>query len=144
MENTSKQEPHWLSSKGILRYSPKLIGVVGEKWWVVLDCSPELGAYYRRLYEYSTNKCRKLQTPGWKEHVSVVRNEVPADEFKPLWHRYEGKEVEFKYESIVRTNNIYYWLEVECDFLSDLREELGLDRIPEFDLHITVGNNLNL
>ena len=130
-------------SKGILRYSPKLIGV-SEKWWLVLNCDAELGRYYRCLYEFKYRKCCKLQTPGWKEHISVVRNEEPADQHKPLWQKYEGLEVEFKYEPLVRDNEVYFWLEVECDFLLDVRVELGLPRNPEFDLHVTIGNNVNL
>lgn len=132
------------ASKGILRYSPQLIGNASEKWWLILNCDAELGAYYRRLYEYQTHRCLKLQTPGWKDHVSVVRNEEPADELKPLWFKYEGQEIDFKYEPVVKDNGLYYWLEVECDFLLDLREELGLPRNPEFNLHVTIGNNVNL
>jgi len=130
-------------SKGTLQYSPQSIGA-SEKWWLILYCDAQLGAYYRRLYEYEHRRCRKLQTPGWKDHVSVVRNEEPDDQYKPLWNKYDGLEVEFEYEAIVRDNDIYFWLEVTCDFLLDLREELGLPRNPEFDLHLTVGNNVNL
>lgn len=130
-------------SKGILRYSPQLIGAESEKWWLILNCDAELGAYYRRLYYYATHKCRKLQQPGWKDHVSVVRNEEPADEFKHLWGKYEGHEVEYKYEAGVQSNSLYYWLDVECDFLLDLREELGLPRKPIYDLHVTIGNAIN-
>jgi hypothetical protein len=131
-------------SKGILRYSPKLIGATNEKWWAILDCNFELGRYYRRLYENEHQKCRRLQTPGWKEHISVVSNEKPLDQYKHLWFKYEGLEVEFNYEYFVKNNDVYFWLEVKCDFLLNLREELGLPRNPEFGLHITIGNNVNL
>ncbi len=130
------------ASKGTLRYSPKLLGTTEEKWWLILFCSAELGGYYRRLYELNHYRSRKLQAPGWKDHVSVVRNEEPPN--RDIWFKYEGLEVEFRYEPIVKNNNIYFWLEVECEFLSDLRIELGLPRKPEFDFHVTVGNNINL
>jgi hypothetical protein len=130
-------------SKGVLRYSPQLIGVENEKWWLILHCDAELGAYYRRLYHYATYRCRKLQQPGWKDHVSVVRNEEPSEEFKRLWGKYEGREVEYQYKPGVKNNTLYYWLDVECEFLLDLREELGLPRKPFYDLHVTIGNAVN-
>lgn len=131
-------------STGLVNYSPRLIGNSDEKWWLVLQCGSEIGKYYRRLYDYLTNNCRKIQAPGWKDHITIGRNEKPPDEFQSLWGKYEGLEVEFEYNSVPRTNGQYYWLDVKCDWLLDLREELGLPREPEFKLHLTIGNNINL
>lgn len=131
-----------LFSIGKIRYSPKLAGNTSEKWWVVVDCQKDIGNYYRYLYSHYFYKCKTIQRPAWDEHISVVRNEEPPN--KNLWNKYEGCEIQFTYQPNIETDGSYYWLPVECDFLLDLRVELGLSREPEFPLHLTIGNNVNI
>lgn len=127
-------------SHGFLRYSPKLLGDrVSEKYWLVLDCDPEIGSYYRKLYNMDCHRCNPfLSKPAWKEHITVVRNEEPTN--KDLWEKYANKSVEFKYNFSANTNGIYWWLDVECVQLLDLREELGLPRNPLIPLHLSFGH----
>lgn len=132
------------TSKGILRYSPKLLGNSSEKWWLVVDADPAIGTYYRHLYSLETHRCLKIQRPAWKEHISVIRNEEPPFEKQYLWGKYEGLEVEFEVVPGVQDNTLYYWLKVVSGFLLDVREELGLVRNPEYDLHVTIGNSVNV
>jgi hypothetical protein len=128
-------------SLGSLRYSPKKYKAKEEQnWWVVLDCDPDIGKYYRHLYHLSSHRCRRLWRPAWAEHVTVLRNEEPPEPFKPLWERYAGETVEFTVSPVLRTNGEFCWLDVTCDFLLDLRVELGLAREPEYPLHLTVGH----
>lgn len=128
-------------SIGKLRYSPKLLGNRNEKWWMVLDCDPEIGRYYRYLFKVGGYK--KLGRPSWKEHITVVRNEEPPDQYKHLWEKYESEVVEFSYNHDIIDNSIYYWLEVQSPRLDEIRVELGLSVIPEFPFHITIGNSLD-
>jgi hypothetical protein len=125
---------------GKLRYSPKLTGDRSEKWWVILDADPEIGRYYRNLFQLSQWNVRKLQSPSWAEHITVVRNEEPADSFKQFWHRYDGAEIVFSYCGDMESDGLYCWLPVECPKLLDIREELGLERNPLYPLHLTIGN----
>ena len=37
------------TAQGTLRYSPKRQSS-DQHWWLVLDCDPEIGEYYRHLY----------------------------------------------------------------------------------------------
>jgi hypothetical protein len=79
--------------------------------------------------------------PAWEEHISVVRDEEPPN--KEFWEKYAGQEIEFQYNPIVEGDGLFFWLNVDCDFLLEIREELGLPRDPEFPLHLTIGNAKN-
>lgn len=126
-----------LQSKGELRYSPQLLGEGSSKWWLVMDCDPEIGKYYRYLYSLDRFHSAIMVRPAWKEHITVIRNEEPP---KPeAWHKYEGLVVEFGYRPEVLTNGEYYWLAIECPFLTELRQELGLGE-PEFPFHLSIGH----
>lgn len=132
----------FVKSVGKLRYSPQLLGAdsVSESWWLVVDCDPDIGAYYRALYRLQHHDCRKLLRPAWREHISVIRNEEPPEDRKYLWKKYDGQQVEFTFRQGVRTEGFYFWLDVDCDEVLNIREELGLPRDPEFPLHLTIGN----
>jgi len=128
------------NSSGKLRYSPKLTGQRSENWWLVVDCDPEIGKYYRSLFQSGQFHCRKLQAPSWAEHITVIRNEEPSEASKALWQKHEGVSVDFSYLGGLETDGLYYWLSVECPRLLDIREELGLSRDPVYPLHLTIGN----
>jgi len=133
----------WLvmfSSTGSIRSSPTFPGqLVPSKCWVVVDVDPEIGRYYRSLYRAGTWDCAaRIQRPSWKEHISVVRNEEPPND--DLWGSLDGRVVEFRYDNEVCSDGLYFWLNVECDELLDLRQQMGLSRRPEYPLHITLGN----
>jgi hypothetical protein len=127
---------------GRLRYSPQLIGARADfvSWWLVVDCDPEIGRYYRHLFRLAQHRCCDLQRPAWKEHITVIRDEEPPDSKKLLWKKYDGLCVPFKYSHLARGDDLYVWLDVESEQLLDIREELGLPRLPEYSLHVTIGN----
>lgn len=125
---------------GVLRYSPKLIGASSSKWWLVIDCDPALGKYYRHLFYLMTNRCYKLQRPAWESHITVIRDEEPPN--KSNWERYASQEIEFEIIPEVETNGEYYWFPVECVKALDIRVELGLNREPIHPLHISIGHGV--
>lgn len=131
-------------STGRLRYSPTINGSTNRrdggttKWWLVVDCDPEIGRYYRTLYSMWTYKTSTLQQPAWSAHISIVRNERPPNE--KAWKKYAGKPIEYTYIPKLEFNGIYVWLPVICDQALDIREELGLSREPYYSLHLTIGN----
>lgn len=131
-----------MKSEGRLRYNPKLIGGTAPSMylrkWLVIDVEPDIGRYYRHLYQSHHHNCRTLLRPSWAEHISVVRGEIlPSEE---LWQKYHGESIEFEYISEIYDDGLYFWLPVICDRALEIREELGLPREPEYSLHITVGN----
>jgi len=127
-----------MQSTGIIRYSPDLLGNhEGHNWWIVLDCDPGIGKYYRWLYHINSFRTNKLSRPAWKEHITVVRDETPLH--KEYWERYENEVVEFEYGPEVRWNGLYYWLDVESKRFQAIRDELGLG-LPIIGFHLTIGN----
>jgi hypothetical protein len=132
-------------SVGTVRYSPTLRNGSttrrdggSTEWWVILDCDPELGRLLRHLYTVAAFRTRTVQPPLWGPHVSVIRGEEPPD--KAAWKRLVGEPVEFEYEPEVRETDDYLWVPVRCLRMLDHREELGLSRVPNPPLHLTIGN----
>ena len=124
-------------STGTLRYSPQLLGNV-QKWWLILDCDPSIGKYYRHLYWLGRHRVEKMTRPAWREHVTVIRNEEPP--LQNLWHKHAGQRVQFCYNPVPRTNGAYWWLSVECPELLVIREAIGLVKDPEIPLHLSFGH----
>jgi hypothetical protein len=114
------------------------------KNWAILMCDEEIGRYYRHLYEmeypYLNGKgSSKLIRSVWGVHCSFVRSEVVSSS---LWKMNENKLVEFDYYPPVKTNGEYYWLNVKCSYLLNLRERYGLPREPRFGLHLSIGRTM--
>lgn len=107
-------------------------------WWLVVHVCPELGRYYRcgfnRLNRFVG---AEIGNTKWGPHISVVRKEEPI--YWKRWDNYHEIDVEFEYEPIYRTDGKHVWLDISCDRLLEIREELGLKRLPHFSLHVTLG-----
>ena len=128
-----------LRSTGTIRYSPKLKGEgKSDNWWLIVDTCADLSRYYRYWWNYNQRFWGDvLIRPAWQSHISVVRNEQPAN--PEHWEKYAGHEIEFEYCTRVMGGGDYYWLDVVCDRLIKIREELGLPPEPEYPFHLTVG-----
>jgi hypothetical protein len=126
-------------SIGILRYSPTQEGIKSpSKWWLVVDTCEDLIAYYRHWWNWEHRFFGPtIVRASWKSHISVVTDEVCPN--LNAWGKYAGEEVRFTYEPDVRGNAEYFWIDVRCERLLDIREELGLSRNPTFSLHLTLG-----
>jgi hypothetical protein len=105
---------------------------------MVIDCDPEIGVYYRHLFWLAQNKCQTLIRPTWKEHISVIRNEEPPKNY--LWSTYGNYPVSFCYDTELRTDGEYFWLDVVCPIVLRMRKELGLSAEPDPGLHLTIGH----
>jgi hypothetical protein len=128
-------------SEGILKYSPKTLGNrVSDKWWLIIECDPEIGRYVRHLYRKFRFDCDTMTRPAWREHITVIRNEHPLSDRLHLWEMNEGQVMTFRVGLEVKTNGEYFWLDIECDRVLDIREELGLPRNPYYPLHLSIGH----
>ncbi len=109
-----------------------------SKWWVVLDTCNELSRLFRERwnweYRFTNNK---LLRPSWDSHVTVVRDERP--QYEQFWDRHAGRDIGFEYDNRILGTGEYFWVEVYSEALHDLREELGLARMPEIPFHISIG-----
>lgn len=115
-------------STGILRYSPNL--------WLVVDVDQGMADFYRWLI----TRYIPINRQKYPAHISVVRREKPTN--IEVWNKYEGHEIEFEYSPEVTHDETYYWLDVKCDRLKEIRMELGLPACTTWrnQFHITIGN----
>lgn len=118
----------------------------GDNHRLTVDIDPGLASFYRRLMP----KNLKAQKPRWPTHITVVRAEKETPVNLEHWGKYDGEEVTFMYDNNLYIDRHYYWLNVWCDRLSEIRTELGLPpksrwtRPPSGGFHecfhITVAN----
>lgn len=111
-----------------------------SSWYMVIDCCPELGRLYRKLFYESVYRTRKIQQPLYGPHITVIRREEPAN--KDLWFKYDGQSIEFDYSPMAECNRYYHWLPVKCPGLNEIRTELGLIEEPICPYHLTFGNEI--
>ena len=110
---------------------------------VYVDLDDDIARYYREMIPKHLTKPKPQR---YKTHITIVRNEKIIN--MDNWLRYDGLEVNFKYNPIEKNNGIYFWLDVYSDKLEQLRTELGLQKSSEFSrppsdeecFHITIGN----
>lgn len=124
------------NAQGVIRYQ--------DDEWIVVRCSHSVVNYYKWWVEKFIGK--KISTSYHSPHISVLAGKHERGLSKhPLWGKYEGKVVEFKYYSHIYTDHEwftrgkYFWLRVECPFLEMLRLQLGLKPQLRWPLHLTVG-----
>lgn len=146
-------------STGILRYDPPRGDMKRNvRNWLVLETCHGIVLYYgdyvRRNPTFWGESRIDLKMPSWGSHVSVVRGEhIRQDFYDRHWRKYEGEVVEFEYSHLVRRSGDttpgerpenFWFLDVHCDRLMDIRRELGLrtsspiDGRP-FTSHLTIG-----
>lgn len=123
-------------TKGKIIYDP-VAGNANNPWWVIVECPKDIIDYYHHwiLKELGL----KINKPLFGAHISVIRGEEPPSELQSLWRKHHEQEVEFTYTHDVHSEGTYYWLDVECAELSELRNELGLDPHVQFGFHLTIG-----
>lgn len=124
-----------LKSIGKLTYSPRS-HLANPQKWLVLMCDDSISTYYRHMFYKEFPWKGKLTRPVWGAHISVIRGEYTDPK---LWMLDNNKIIEFEYEGGVLDNGIYYWLNVKCNYLLDLREKYNLSREPRHGLHMTIG-----
>ena len=112
---------------------------------MIVSVDPELARFYRSLIPESY----PVQKPRWPAHCTVVRSGKEKPVHMEHWGKYQGEIIEFHYDPEIRIDNVYYWLNVWCDRLVEIRTELGLPPKSRWTLppsgghqcfHITIGN----
>jgi hypothetical protein len=111
--------------------------------WLLLDTADEIGKYYRQL-GFLDNRTLQLNPPRRTTHVTIIANKYEDRTSHPCWKKYEHKQIHFLYLPGVQDDGEYFWLQVICPHIEDIREELGLPRQIPIPWHITIGNLKNL
>jgi hypothetical protein len=123
-------------SHGVLKYFP-IEGLEHNTAWLILQCSPDLCLYYCWFIQKRFGI--KLQQQLYKSHISVIRGEVITPNSIDKWNAYQGNIIKFHYSNLICTNGKYWWLDIYSPCLISIRQELGLDPQPEYNLHLTIG-----
>jgi hypothetical protein len=137
-ENGRTPNYEMYESIGILNYS----GINR----LVLQIDQELADFYRSMIP----KYLPTNRPRWAAHVTVVREHKEEVVKREAWGKYEGHQVPFFYSPIIECDNTYYWLNVFCVRLEEIRIELGLSAVSRYTLppsgfrkvfHTTIANS---
>lgn len=128
------------SSIGTIRYETK-----DEGYRLSVEIDQQIADYYRALVPF----WKPITRQRYGAHITVVRigKEVPVN--IEHWGKYDGEQVPFFYEPCVYEGTVYYWLNVWCVRLEEIRKELGLPVTSLYTLppegfvkcfHCTIGN----
>ena len=83
-------------------------------------------------------------------HITFISDKITDENSLELFEKakllYDYKDITFYYDLEPRTNVKHWWLRVYSDEAENIREIAGLNRIPYFNFHLTLGyiNDLNL
>jgi hypothetical protein len=132
----------------------------GTKWWCVATVDREITRYLRwflnrellnPLQIEQTGSLAKypyvnLCQPAFDAHISIIRGrgDFFGGDPKPwqlkLWKKYQGKEMEFFYDTNVTMSKRqpdFWTMKVDAPQMLEIRKEMGLK--SDWKLHITVG-----
>ncbi len=124
------------SSTAIVKYE-------NDKVYALVD--QQISDYYRSLIP----KYIYVQPQKYKAHITIVRSGKERAPNIIFWGKYEGLIINFKYDSAIKSDSLYFWLNVFSDDIGDIREELGLEKFrndlafggtQRTSYHITIGN----
>lgn len=136
----------WHKGTGIIKYDPPRGQMKKKtKWWAIVEVDREITRYFRWWVKKEL-WLHNLHQPSWDAHISIIRGEKPEDHLMHLWKKYDGQKVEFEYSHNVRQSgdttgfdrpDHYWFVEVRCPLLVDIRKELN--RPVNWKFHLTIG-----
>lgn len=121
-------------ANGILQYS---IDWTGHK--LICEIEQDIVDYYFWLIP----KYLEIKRQFYPAHISIIRWETPIN--LGAWRKYDGQKVEFTYDSTIKYNETYVWLDVFSKSFQKIRNDLGLSPFRKNTncFHITIGNIKN-
>lgn len=128
------------SSTGIIKYD----STTGYRLTVEVD--PELSNYYRSLIP----RYYRILRPRYPAHITVVRTEKEIPQNLDKWGKWDKHRITFLYDPFVHSGNQYYWINIWCHKLEEIRGELGLPLISKYTMppdgftktfHCTIANS---
>lgn len=72
-------------------------------------------------------------------HITFISDKLEKETFEKASDTFNGKEIDFYVELEPRSSGKHWWLRVHCPEAENIREIMGLDRIPYFSFHLTLG-----
>lgn len=128
--------------RGILNFSPedKTKKHKSQSSWkrtAMINTNCDLSEYYAWFIKKRFNL--ELNKPLRGTHVTIISDIVDADIFNQASKFFNGKEIDFYFETEPRTDSKHWWLRVYCPDAENIRESIGLSREPYFSFHLTIG-----
>lgn len=80
-------------------------------------------------------------------HVTIISDRMNMEVFNQGKSIFDKKEISFFFDpKNVKSNGKHWWIDVDCPDAENIRESMGLTRIPYFGFHLTIGhaNELNI
>ena len=134
----------WHHGTGIIKYDPHRFGMKRKtEWWAIVKIDREITRYYR--WWVNNKYWINLHKPSWDAHISIIRGERPKPHLQHLWKKYDGQRIYFTYAHNVRRSgdanssqpNYYWFVEVKCPMMTQIRDEFELP--SDWNFHITIG-----
>jgi hypothetical protein len=120
-------------TKKHLKQEVELIKKVG-----LITTRCDLHSYYNWFLKTRFNLF--LSPPLRGTHITIINDIITDTErYELIGRKYQRKKVEFFYEIEPRSNGKHWWLRVFSPQAEDIREEIGVSRIPYFSFHLTIG-----
>lgn len=105
---------------------------------LIVEVDQQIQDYYRSQINVKTNKQK------YPAHITVMRGEIPNEYIRFI----DKMPIIFEYDHYLFNDNKYYWLNVKCEKLKQVRRCIGLNSTHELtyspdgrnSFHITVAN----
>jgi len=110
---------------------------------LIVEADQGISDFYRALIP----KYYRVRPQYYPAHISVIRKETPS--LLQYWRKYQGEPIAFNYEPFPYNGEVYWWLNVFCVRLEEIRQELGLEVSSPYTrppdgfakcFHMTLGN----
>lgn len=129
--------------RGIIEFSPedKTNKHKNQSSWkrvamIRTDC--EMDRYYSWFLKKRFNLELNKNLRG--THVTFISDRLEENFFNQAAKMFNGKEIDFYVETEPRSSGEHWWLRVHCPEAESIRELMGLDRVPYFPFHLTLGH----
>ena len=74
-------------------------------------------------------------------HVTIINDRMEKSIFNEGSRIFHGREIEFWIDpKNIKSSGKHWWIDVKCPDAENIRECLGLKRIPYFGFHLTLGH----
>ena len=105
----------------------------------IIKTGCDLDSYYAWFLKKRFNLELNKNLRG--SHVTIISDRMNRSVFDEGSKLFMGKPIKFYYNPFdIRTNGKHWWLNVTSSDAENIRESLGLSRIPYFGLHLTIGH----
>jgi hypothetical protein len=110
----------------------------------LIEFDADIEEYYRYLLKKRFGFNGGLATLRGS-HITFINDKVNENDvilqnnYQEIANKYNGQTIDFTIKlNELRSNGYYWWYNVICNEALNIREEIGLERIPYFGLHFTI------